>query len=90
MLNLENLLTQHAIDRLKKTNDLISPSKVINFIAQTLNSIPWTYDSTVRISAEDTSESIENPYCVEIKLKKPSLELSFLPTQNHNPRCLIG
>ncbi len=61
MLNLENTLTQPEIDRLKKTHDLITPSKVVNFIAQTLNSIPWTYESVVRISAEGVRDDIENP-----------------------------
>lgn len=61
MLNLESTLNQPEIDRLKKTQDLITPLKAVNFIAQTLNSIPWAYESAVCVLAEEVRGDIGNP-----------------------------
>lgn len=61
MLNLENVLTQFEIDQLQKTRNLKSTSKLVNWIAQTLNYFPWTYEYAVRKAAEDLNKDIENP-----------------------------
>ncbi len=62
MMILKNILTQNEIEQLKNTRDLITgESKIVNFIAQTLNSIPWTYELAVRMSAEEIRDNIENP-----------------------------
>lgn len=62
MLNLENILSQFEIDRLHKTHNLKSISKLVDWIAQTLNSFPWTYEWAVRsMATEDLDKNIENP-----------------------------
>lgn len=61
MLNLENILTQTEIDRIQNTRNLTTESKAVNFIAQTLNSIPWTYEWAVHLSAERDKDDVESP-----------------------------
>jgi hypothetical protein len=62
MLQLENVLSQSEIDNLKNTHNLKSTeSKLLLSIAQTLNSLPFTYEYAVKRQSEELGKDVENP-----------------------------
>lgn len=62
MLRLENALTKSEIERLQKTHNLKSTnSKLVLWIAQSLNYFPFTYQYAVKKQSEDLGKDVENP-----------------------------
>jgi hypothetical protein len=61
-LKLDTILAQVEIEQLKNTSNLKEGSKLINFMAQTFNFLPWTYEYAVKSAAtEDFDLDTENP-----------------------------
>ncbi len=62
MFNLDNILTNSEIEKLKITTNLKEESKLINFIGQAFMVLPWTYEFLVKSAAtHDVEQDIENP-----------------------------
>ena len=62
MLRLENALTKTEIQRLQETHSLKSTdSKLVLWIAQTLNYFPFTYEYAVKKQSEELGKDVENP-----------------------------
>jgi hypothetical protein len=60
--NLEDILNSQEITQLKNTHNLKSTNpKLADWIVQTLNWFPISYEYMVRAEANDSIDNIENP-----------------------------
>lgn len=62
MLYLENIIGKEEITKLKNTKNINSSNpKILDWFAQTMIWIPWTYEWGVKLEAKDTIKEVENP-----------------------------